>query len=57
MYRNSTKDPLVSVVTAAMGAGTIAAISVSRGQDLLVGIGVTIFATVAALVIDQLFFE
>lgn len=42
MYRNSTKDPLVSVVTAAMGAGTIAAISVSRGQDLLVGIGVTI---------------
>ncbi len=57
MYRNSTKDPLVSVVTAAMGAGTVAAISVSRGQNLLVGISVTIFATVVALVIDQLFFE
>jgi hypothetical protein len=57
MYRNSTKDPLVAAVTAAIGAGTVAAYSVSRGQNLLVGIGVTLFATVAALVIDQLFFE
>ncbi len=57
MYRNTTKDPVVSVVTAAIGAGSVAAISVSHGQNLLVGIGVTIFATVLALVIDQLLFE
>ncbi|MFN3360111.1 MAG: hypothetical protein ACK421_01580 [Pseudanabaenaceae cyanobacterium] len=57
MYRNTTKDPVVAAVTAAIGAGTVAAISVSRGQNLFVGIAVTIFATVAALVIDALFFE
>jgi len=57
MYRNSTKDPVVAVVTAAMGAGTVACFSVSQGQNLFVGIAITAFSTLVALLVDQLFFS
>jgi len=57
MYRNSTKDPVVAVVTAAMGAGTVACFSVSIGQNVFVGIAITAFSTILALAIDQLFFS
>jgi|AFSR01.1.fsa_nt_gi hypothetical protein len=57
MYRNSTKDPVVAVVTAAMGAGTAVYFSVSQGQNLLVGLAITAFSTLIALVVDQLFFS
>ncbi|MDX1976444.1 MAG: hypothetical protein SFT94_02110 [Pseudanabaenaceae cyanobacterium bins.68] len=55
MYKNSPKDPVSSVITAALGAGTVACFSVSRGQNVLVGIAITIFAAAVALVVDQLF--
>jgi hypothetical protein len=53
MYKKSSKDPISAAVTAALGAGAVACYSVSRGQNVFVGIGVTIFATVLALVIDR----
>jgi ABC-type cobalamin transport system permease subunit len=55
MYNNSTKDPVVAAVTAGLGAGVVACFSVSQGQNVLVAIGVTAFATVAALLVDRLF--
>jgi hypothetical protein len=55
MYKNTTKDPVVAAVTAAMGAGVVAAFCVSRGQNLFVGIGITLFATVTALLVDKIF--
>ncbi|MFN3926643.1 MAG: hypothetical protein ACK4QL_04825 [Pseudanabaenaceae cyanobacterium] len=57
MYKNSTKDPVVAVVTAAMGAGTAVYFSVSQGQNLLVAIAITVFSTIIALLVDQLFFN
>ncbi|MFQ3680346.1 MAG: hypothetical protein SNJ60_07565 [Pseudanabaenaceae cyanobacterium] len=54
MYRKTTKDPVAAAVTAALGAGTVAGYCVSRGQNLLVGIGVTVVATVVALLVDAL---
>mgnify|MGYP005843227397 CR=1 FL=1 len=55
MYKNSPKDPISSMITAALGAGTVACFSVSRGQNVFVGIAITIFAAAVALVVDQLF--
>jgi hypothetical protein len=57
MYKPSTKDPVVAAVTAAMGAGVVAGYSVSQGQNVLVGIGITIFATLVALLVDKVFFS
>lgn len=55
MFNKSSKDPVSSMITAALGAGTVACFSVSRGQNVFVGIGVTIFAAAIALVVDRLF--
>jgi hypothetical protein len=52
MYKNT--NPLVSIVTAAVGAGSAAYISVSQGQSVLTGLGITIMATAIALVVDKL---
>ena len=57
MYNNSTKDPVVAVVTAGLGAGAVACFSVSQGQNIFVAFGVTIFATAVALIVDRLFFN
>ena len=52
MYKNS--DPLMSIVTAAVGAGSAAYIGVSQGQSVLTGLGITAIATAIALVVDRL---
>ena len=58
MYKNkSTQDPLVAAVTAGLGAGAVACFSVSQGQSIFVAIGVTAFATTAALIADRVFFH
>ena len=57
MYKQSTKDPVVAVVTAAMGAGLVAGYSVSQGQNVFVGLGITAFAAAVALLVDKLFFR
>jgi hypothetical protein len=55
MYKNSPRDPISSAITAALGAGTVACFSVSRGQNIFVGLGITIFAAAIALVVDHFF--
>ena len=55
MYNKSVKDPLVSAVTAGLGAGVVTCFSVSQGQNIFVAIGVTAFATIVALMVDRLF--
>ncbi len=57
MYKQTTKDPVVAVVTAAMGAGVVVGFSVSQGQNIFVGLGITAFATSVALIMDKLFFR
>lgn len=52
MYKKS--DPLVPVVTAAMGAGSVAYFCIAQGQSVLTGLGITVMATVIALVVDKL---
>ena len=43
-----------SVISAAVGAGIAASVAIALGQGLAPALGVTAFATVAALVMDQL---
>ncbi|AFY69660.1 hypothetical protein Pse7367_1368 [Thalassoporum mexicanum PCC 7367] len=57
MYKNTTKDPVVAAVTAAIGAGVVACVCVSQGQNVFVGLGVTAFATVVALLVDKYLFD
>jgi hypothetical protein len=52
MYKNS--DPLLSIVTAAVGAGSVAYIGVSQGQSVLTGLCITAIATTIALVVERL---
>lgn len=54
MYNNSQKDWLGSIVVAALGAGVITSFAVSQGQDLLVGLGITATAALAAVTLDFL---
>ncbi len=55
MYnKNSQKDWLTAGLTAALGAGVVTTFAVSRGQNPLIGLGITAFAAIAALIIDQL---
>jgi hypothetical protein len=57
MYNKSVKDPIVAAVTASLGAGSVACFSVSQGQNIFVALGVTIFATAVALIVDRFFFN
>lgn len=52
MY-NARKDWLGSVLIAALGAGVITTFAVAQGQSPLVGLAVTIFAAVSAVLIDH----
>lgn len=53
MYnRNSNRDPLSAVVTAALGAGVVTSFAVSQGQHPIVALGITGFAVLVALVFD-----
>ncbi|GAB4374318.1 MAG: hypothetical protein Kow00121_18600 [Elainellaceae cyanobacterium] len=54
MYgKNSKKDWLSAVVTAAVGAGIVTTFAVSQGQHPLLALGITGFATIAALLVDE----
>lgn len=52
MY-NVRKDWLGAIVTASLGAGVITSFAVSQGQSPFVGLGITLFAAVAAVAIDH----
>ena len=50
MYnKNSDKDWLSAVVTAALGAGVVTSFAVSQGQDPFVALGITGFSASVAL--------
>ncbi|MBT9313428.1 hypothetical protein [Leptothoe kymatousa] len=51
---NVQKDWLGAFVIAALGAGVITSFAVSQGQDPFVGLGITAFASVAAVLFDHL---
>ena len=52
MY-NARKDWLGSLIIAALGAGVITSFAVSQGQNPFVGLGITAFASVMAVVFDH----
>jgi hypothetical protein len=52
MY-NARKDWVGAAVTAGLGAGVITSFAVAQGQDPLLGLGITVFAALAAVVIDH----
>lgn len=55
MYnKNSNKDMVGAVVTAAVGAGIVTSFAVSQGQHPLVALQITIFAALVALLCDRL---
>ncbi|MBF2098301.1 MAG: hypothetical protein IGQ88_08005 [Gloeomargaritaceae cyanobacterium C42_A2020_066] len=54
MYKPTEKDWPTAIATAGLGAGVVTSFAVSQGQDPWVALGITVFATVAALVIDEL---
>lgn len=52
MY-NAQKDWLGAFVIAALGAGIITSFAVNQGQNPLIALGITGFASAAAVVIDH----
>ncbi|HIK53559.1 MAG TPA: hypothetical protein IGS37_00015 [Synechococcales cyanobacterium M55_K2018_004] len=48
------RDWAVAAVTAALGAGIVTTFAVSQGQNPFLALGITAFATVAALIVDLL---
>jgi hypothetical protein len=52
-HKNSHQDLLTAFVTAGLGAGIITSFAISQGQHPLVGIGITAFAAVAAIICDS----
>ena len=55
MYNNrSNRDPLVSAITAGLGAGVVTSIAVSQGQNPITALGITIFAAIVALICDRI---
>ncbi|NJO40503.1 MAG: hypothetical protein HC865_07530 [Cyanobacteria bacterium RU_5_0] len=54
MYdKRSKQDWLTAAIMAALGAGVVTSFAISRGQHPLIAIGITVFATAAALLVDE----
>jgi hypothetical protein len=51
---NAQKDWIGSIAIAALGAGVITTFAVSQGQNPFVGLGITLFAAIAAALLDHL---
>ncbi|MEN9215584.1 MAG: hypothetical protein Q6J18_01495 [Gloeomargarita sp. DG02_3_bins_56] len=54
MYRPSQRDWPAALVTAGLGAGVATSWAVVQGQNPLVALGITLFAAVMAVVLDEL---
>ncbi|MEA5462942.1 hypothetical protein [Leptothoe sp. PORK10 BA2] len=52
MY-NAQKDWLGAFIIAALGAGIITSFAVSQGQNPLIALGITGFASAAAVLLDH----
>lgn len=56
MYNDKPKkDWLSAVITAAVGAGAVTTFAISQGQHPLMALGITGFAVMAALVVEECF--
>jgi hypothetical protein len=54
MYdKGPDRDLASAAVTAALGAGVVTSFAVSRGQNPLVAIGITVFAAAVAVICDR----
>jgi len=54
MYdKRPDRDLATAAVTAALGAGVVTSFAVSRGQNPLVALGITVFAAGVALICDR----
>jgi hypothetical protein len=54
MYKKDSKgDPVVAVVTASLGAGVATSFAVAQGQSPFVALGITIFAGLAAFLLER----
>ena len=51
---NAQKDWLGALVIAFLGAGVITSFAVSQGQNPFVGLGITAFASIVAVLFDHL---
>lgn len=51
---NIQKDWLGALMIAGLGAGIITSLAVSQGQNPFVGLGITAFASVVAVIFDHL---
>lgn len=54
MYEPRKTDWVSSMVTAGLGAGIITSFAVSQGQSPWLGLGITAFAAIAAVLIDRI---
>lgn len=54
MYKPHQKDWLSALVTAGLGAGIITTFAVSQGQSPWMGMGITLFAAIAAVLLEQI---
>ncbi|NJN29094.1 MAG: hypothetical protein HC824_00425 [Synechococcales cyanobacterium RM1_1_8] len=54
-HKKSNSDLVGEAIIAAAGAGVATTFAVARGQSPIVGLGITAFAAIAAIVINRLF--
>lgn len=56
MYnKNSDSDFMSEVIVAAAGAGVATTFAIARGQSPLMGLAITAFAAISAIIINRLF--
>ncbi|MGF1480448.1 MAG: hypothetical protein ACFB4I_13310 [Cyanophyceae cyanobacterium] len=53
MYRKTNKDLVSAAATAALGAGVVTSFAVSQGQHPLIALGITVMATLFAVICYQ----
>lgn len=51
---NAQKDWISAIAIAALGAGVITTLAVSQGQNPFMGLGITLFSAISAVIIDHL---
>lgn len=54
MYGPEQRDWPTALITAGLGAGVATSLAVARGQHPAVALGITLFAAVVAVLIDEL---
>jgi hypothetical protein len=53
MYKKQETDWVNSLLVAGLGAGIVTSFAVSQGQSPWIGLGITVFAAVSAVLLDR----